>query len=139
MKIKVYDRLPDYARRIREKVFGEEQGFQNEFDEIDDKAAHVVAFCEDGLPMATCRVFWDEKKNTYIIGRLAVLKEYRGQSVGSELLKETEKYIVEQGGREAALHAQCRASKFYQKLGFCKYGNVEDDEGCTHIWMSKQL
>ena len=44
MKILVYHDFPACAKEIREKVFIEEQGFQSEFDEIDGRAAHLVAF-----------------------------------------------------------------------------------------------
>ena len=33
MEIKLYNELPKEAVEIRHKVFAEEQGFQNEFDE----------------------------------------------------------------------------------------------------------
>ena len=44
MDIKIYDTLPEEAVRIREVVFVEEQGFQDEFDEIDSYAKHLVLF-----------------------------------------------------------------------------------------------
>ena len=42
MTIKCYDKLPDEAVKIRTLVFVEEQGFKNEFDSIDEIAAHIV-------------------------------------------------------------------------------------------------
>ena len=42
MKIKVYDYLPQEAINIRTTVFSEEQGFKNEFDDIDKIATHIV-------------------------------------------------------------------------------------------------
>ncbi|MFR8530009.1 MAG: hypothetical protein ACLVDB_02110 [Anaeromassilibacillus sp.] len=38
------------ARRIRQAVFVDEQGFHNEFDEIDPEAWHVVLW-EDGAAL----------------------------------------------------------------------------------------
>ena len=34
--------LPAEARKLREDVFIHEQGFENEFDEIDQSAHHVI-------------------------------------------------------------------------------------------------
>ena len=41
--MKIFDKLPSDAIMIRELVFVEEQGFQNEFDEIDEdnKTMHI--------------------------------------------------------------------------------------------------
>lgn len=137
MKTVIYEGISDYAKEIRQKVFVNEQGFRNEFDDIDKTAAHIVMFVGDKIPVAACRVFWDTKMNMYIIGRLAVIKEYRSKNIGSVMLKEAEKYIQKNGGKCAALHAQCRITAFYQKSGYIEFGDIDDDEGCPHIWMKK--
>ena len=67
MKILRYDSFPSYAKEIRETVFIQEQGFQSEFDEIDNTAVHFVLFDEDEIPIATCRVFWNEKMDSYTL------------------------------------------------------------------------
>ena len=42
-------------------------------------------------------------------------------------------------GDSLILHSQCVAVGFYRKNGFQEYGDVEDDQGCPHIWMKKKL
>lgn len=137
MKAEIYNGIPACAKEIRQKVFMDEQGFQNEFDEIDATAAHIVLFDGSNMPIATCRVFWDAAMDSYILGRLAVVKEYRGQNIGSALIEEAEKYVYQKGGSSICLHAQCRAAAFYEKSGFIQFGDIEDDEGVPHIWMKK--
>lgn len=44
IEIRTYDRLPEEATRIRREVFMEEQGFEDEFHDVDGRALHVVAF-----------------------------------------------------------------------------------------------
>lgn len=159
MKVAIYETLADPAREIRKKVFIDEQGFQDEYDEIDDTAVHFVLFEDGCLPdkrsaiersaiersaikqsaIATCRVFWNEEMNAYALGRLAVIAESRGKNIGSILVNEVEKYVRLRGGTEIVLHAQCRAAEFYGKLGFVEFGEVQDEEGCPHIWMRKML
>ena len=139
MEVVVYKSIPDYARKIRKRVFEEEQGFQNEFAEKENISAHIVLFDKGKVPIATCRVFWDAEKDSYILGRLAVVKEYRGKNIGSVVVGEAEQYVSEKGGKCIALHAQCRASAFYAKLGYTEFGSIEDDEGCPHIWMRKYI
>ncbi|MDE6923961.1 MAG: GNAT family N-acetyltransferase [Acetatifactor sp.] len=139
MKTIVYEGIPDFAKEIRRKVFVEEQGFQDEFDEIDNAAAHIVMFDENDLPVATCRVFPDETTDSYILGRLAVIKEYRGKNTGSAVIKEAEQYVRKKNGKSISLHAQCRAADFYRKSGFTEFGDIEEEQGCPHIWMCKHL
>ncbi|MBE6787942.1 MAG: GNAT family N-acetyltransferase, partial [Ruminococcaceae bacterium] len=84
MVVKKYDYLPSEAIDIRTKVFVFEQGFTDEIDDIDATALHFLAFCE-GIAVGTCRAF--KTNEGYILGRLAVLKQYRKKGVGSTLLK----------------------------------------------------
>ena len=44
--VKIYNFLCTEAKTIREKVFMEEQGFKNEFDEYDEMVPHAVLFME---------------------------------------------------------------------------------------------
>lgn len=139
MKILRYDSFPSYAKEIRETVFIHEQGFQSEFDEIDNMAVHFALFDEDEIPIATCRVFWNEKMDAYTLGRLAVMKECRGRNFGSLIVKEVEKYVRETGEKDIVLHVQCQVTDFYNKLGFKEFGDIEDEQGCPYIWMKKSV
>lgn len=136
MTIKTYNELPAEAAKIREEVFVREQGFREEFDTVDNSAFHIVLFL-DGKAVATCRYFPDG--DSYKVGRIAVLKNYRGRNFGSSVLLEAEKQIAMLGGRSVILHSQLQACGFYEKLGYVPYGEIEPEEGCPHIWMKKEL
>lgn len=43
MNTKIFTTLPQDAKDIRIEVFMNEQGFENEFDEIDTISHHIVA------------------------------------------------------------------------------------------------
>lgn len=138
METKRYDTLPAEAMDIRKEVFMEEQGFQNEFDEIDRRAVHLVLF--DGeMPVGTCRVFRDEATGRDTVGRIAVRKPWRGKACGARLLGEAEGLVRQQGGRQLCLHAQVAAKGFYEKQGYQPWGEEDLDEGCPHVWMKKEL
>lgn len=138
MYINTYEHLPKDAQKIRETVFIKEQGFLNEFDEIDSYAKHLVLFDEKN-PIATCRFFRRESCEDYFIGRIAVIKEYRGKNIGASLLKAAEAQIRNNGGKRIFLHAQCRAKEFYEKQGYRSYGEIVLEESCPHIWMCKKI
>ena len=137
MEIRFFDYCTDGAKAIRVRVFMDEQGFCEEFDEIDNIATHLVAFDSD-TPIATCRVF----KNTdgkYQVGRLAVIPEYRGKGIGEKMLAASEDIVAAHGGDCVLLHSQCRAQGFYAKCGFVAYGEIDYDEDCPHVWMKKSV
>lgn len=138
MEIKIYYTLPAEARQIRETVFVEEQRFQEEFDETDRRALHLVLY-EEGEAAGTCRVFEGPDPGEYLAGRIAVLKPFRGRKFGSFLLEAAEDQVRKAGGTKIRLHAQQRAAAFYEKQGYTASGTVEYEEYCPHIWMWKNL
>lgn len=138
MAVKSFDYLPEEAKKIRTKVFVEEQGFKEEFDKTDQRAIHLVCF-ENEKPTATCRIFQGEADGEYILGRLAVMKEYRGKNIGAKMLESAEKAVREKNGKYIILHSQVQAKVFYAKQGYTEFGEVEEEEGCPHIWMKKIL
>lgn len=137
MTIKIYDYLHDDAKGIRKTVFMKEQGFVNEFDDADNIARHFVMYNDSEQPIATCRVFALPEKGAFVFGRLAVLPTYRGMDIGSKMISEAEKTVIKDGAVSMIIHAQCRVKGFYEKSGYSSFGDVDDDEGCAHIWMKK--
>ena len=138
MKIKKYTELPKEAIQIRNEVFVEEQGFIDEFDSIDNISTHLVLFRGD-LPLATCRYYWNKEKNAYYIGRIAVVKDYRGKGLGRQILREAETQITNLGGSIVYLSAQLEADRFYKNQGYVTTGDIYYDEDCPHICMYKKL
>lgn len=141
MKVEKLDYLSQDAINIRRDVFMVEQGYQenDEFDDIDDLSIHFVVY-KDNKAAATCRVFYDVDKKSYIIGRVAVLKEYRGLGLGAKLIIEVEKQIRDVDGGTIMLSGQVRVQKFYEKLGFTTASeSYLDEENVPHIWMKKNL
>ena len=138
MNFKVYSKLPAEAAKIRETVFVQEQGFREEFDTTDQFASHLVCYDRD-LPIGTCRYFKDGADGHFIIGRIAILKQYRKKNIGSFLLKAAEQEIKKNGGKRIHLHSQEQAKEFYKKQGYQEYGDTDSEQGCPHIWMYKNL
>ena len=137
MKIEKYNKLTDDAMKVRDTVFCKEQGLVDMPDETDDVAVHFLLYNDDMIPVGTCRIF--KEGNTYILGRLAVLKEYRGQGLGSQIVCAAEEYISSVGGEGLMLHSQYSASPFYKTLGYSEKGSPDVVQGCLHIWMKKNL
>lgn len=137
MEFKVYDKLPDEAVLIRTKVFVDEQGFNEEFDNTDQYSRHIIIF-DNEAPVAVGRFFTDDGK-TYHIGRVAVTKEFRSFGYGKKIMDIAEKEIKKNGGERIELSAQLQAKKFYEKCGYTATGDIYLDEHCEHILMYKNL
>ena len=138
MQVKMYEELTDAAKMIRTKVFMKEQGFQNEFDATDDSSLHFVVY-EESVPVATCRLYYSKTRNSYVIGRIAVLEEFRGRNYGSTLICNCEDVVKKLDAHRIELSAQVRVAAFYEKNGYTSTGDIHMDEGCSHVWMRKEI
>jgi len=121
-------------RAIRTAVFVEEQGVPQEleWDGLDDHAYHVMAVAADGAPIGTGRLLQDGH-----IGRVAVLKQWRGKGVGKALLDILMVVANKMGYEEVKLHAQTRVADFYLRRGFVAQGREFMEAGIPHISMTR--
>lgn len=126
------------AAFVRETVFVEEQKFsrEGEFDALDDSSLHIIGYLQEN-PVCTARVY--EEQEAHHIGRVAVVKQYRGKGYGAGLMQEVVRKIKELGGKRAVLNAQYDKADFYERAGFTKTGNTMDDEGYPHVEMEYEL
>jgi predicted GNAT family N-acyltransferase len=143
------------AFAIRMRVFVKEQGVPEEIelDRDDQRAIHFLAL--DGpKAVGTARVLLHRASAK--IGRMAVLKSYRGRGVGNKLLKRAiatarrreaqeqrskvrgqksdlkNKKILHCGARTIYLHAQVPVIGFYQRMGFRCAGPIFNEAGIAH-------
>jgi len=123
------------AAPIRFAVFVREQGVpaQIELDELDAGCLHALAFQGHGA-VATGRLLPDGH-----IGRMAVLKEWRGRGVGGAMLEKLVAAAAERGIRAVRLSAQVHALAFYRAHGFRPEGEVYQEAGIPHQGMLREL
>lgn len=128
------------AVSIRTQVFVEEQKIsqEEEWDEWDDGAVHVVACNGMGFPIATGRLLQPSPRVAQI-GRMAVIERMRGQQFGDIILQKIVSLARDRGDQEAVLHAQLSAENFYRRQGFQRRGDVFLEAGIEHIEMSLKL
>lgn len=126
----------DECFKVRYKVFIDEQGFDEsiEIDEYDDVAFHVL-LTSNGISIATARYFL--YNDSYKIGRVCVLKDYRNLKLGNKLLSSIEEHLHSLGVKEVVLHSQYQTKDFYARNGYKEIGDIFYEEGCKHIKMFK--
>lgn len=123
-------------RAIRTEVFVEEQRVapELEWDDEDERAWHVLAMTPDGAAIGTGRLLRDGH-----IGRMAVLRPWRGKGAGGALLAELVRLAQAAGFTELVLHAQTHAIGFYARFGFEPEGETFIEAGLPHCTMRKRL
>ena len=140
LKVEIVKWIDGHAqlKNIREKVFIQEQKVtpELEWDGMDEKAIHFLVFKDEkAIGCARAIVI----KSQMQLGRMAVLKEYRGQGAGSTLI---DKAIVTAKLKQLSgihISAQCNAINFYVKFGFEVMGDTYLDAEILHCDMTLEF
>ena len=131
-----WDTARAQARYIRELVFVREQSvpLELEMDEQDPRCDHALTYATDGAAVGTGRLLLDGH-----IGRMAVLKEWRGMGVGALLLQALVEQARSRGHAVVRLNAQIQATGFYRRFGFDVSGPEFMEAGIPHLPMQRDL
>ncbi len=134
--VRVADWQKDNAdlRRIRETVFIAEQSVapELEWDTEDADAVHFLAFERD-YAIGTARLLPDGH-----IGRVSVLKDWRGLKVGDRLLQAAIAEAERRGLKRQMLSAQVHATAFYERHGFKVVSSEFLEAGIPHVDMVRE-
>jgi predicted GNAT family N-acyltransferase len=125
---------------IRTTVFVQEQHVSaaDEWDGLDEQAIHFLALSAGGEAIGCARLLHETsgQHNLYHIGRVAILKSFRNQGIGHQLMQFVIAYCKKTAPANTIyLHAQTERRHFYETLGFIAEGNVFMDAGIPHISM----
>lgn len=117
---------------VRESVFIQEQRIpvELEWDEFDPVCIHVLASTSEGTPVGTARLLPDGH-----IGRMAVMKAWRGKGIGRAMLQCLLDTAKQNAIAEIRLNSQVSAKPFYQRLGFQVSGDEFMEAGIPHVKM----
>jgi predicted GNAT family N-acyltransferase len=124
------------CRMVREQVYIVEQKVreEDEWDEFDERSRHVLARDAQGNAIGTGRLTPD-----MMIGRMAVLREWRGREVGAMILHTLLEQARAMHYPAIELHAQTQVVPFYERAGFERYGDEFVECAIPHVHMRKEL
>ena len=124
-----------HLRAVRTPVFIQEQLVTPKFewDNIDATAVHLLATLNNEA-IACLRIIDYHK-----IGRMAVLKQYRGNGLGAALLLAAVAICKTHGAQQITLSAQTHAISFYEKCGFKVSSAVYQDLHIPHVDMRMEI
>ena len=130
-----YESYTDDICAIRYEVFVDEQKVPEklEIDGLDIEAKHVLAFVDE-VPIGTGRILSDGH-----IGRVAVLKNYRGLGIGKLIMRELIKWAQDMCLEKVWLSSQWHAHSFYLDLDFVCVAEIYQEAGIDHIKMYRTL
>ena len=122
-------------KAIRYEVFVEEQNVpaEEEIDAYDPLSIHAIAW-SNGQAAGCGRLLPDGH-----IGRMAVLKSFRGLGVGGLVLQHLMARALQRGDHEVVLSAQTHAIGFYEKFDFVAEGAEYLDCNIPHRDMRRIL
>ncbi|PUA27085.1 MAG: GNAT family N-acetyltransferase [Cellvibrio sp. 79] len=130
---------------IRTDVFVKEQQVptEDEWDGLDETAIHFLVQ-DEHQSIGCARLLIDELnyQKHFHIGRVAILKPFRGAGIGQLLMKFVLSYCAKRAPYPVYLHAQIERRAFYERLGFIAQGDEFMDAGIPHItmyWQSQPI
>lgn len=131
-----YEGARQALRSVRDVVFVQEQQVPPalEIDDLDPRCRHVLAHDRAGRAIGTARLSPEGR-----IGRMAVLRDWRGRGVGSAMLHALLRLAREDGLARVGLHAQAGAIRFYRGHGFAPVGERFMEAGIEHQAMELRL
>ena len=131
-----WEQAQPVAGPLRFAIFVGEQNVPSgiELDDQDASCVHAVAFDVDNKPIGTGRLLPDG-----VIGRMAVIKEWRRRGIGAEILKALIAEARKRGHPEVVISAQLQAAEFYREQGFVAEGKVYEEAGILHQKMRLKL
>ena len=120
-------------RAVREPVFVIEQLVTAafEWDDQDASATHILALNMQNEPIGCARIIGNK------IGRMAVLKVWRGLGVGRAILDEALAFCKQNGESVVKLSAQTHAIGFYANAGFIVTSAQYQDLHIPHVDMQR--
>jgi len=125
--------------KLRRTVFIEEQNVpeDEEVDGDDLNCEHILLTIDD-IPVGAARLKYYD--NFIKVQRVCVLKDYRGQGIGSNIINFIINYVKENDiCQSVRLGSQTHALEFYKGLGFIEFGDEYLDAGILHKDMAYQI
>jgi predicted GNAT family N-acyltransferase len=126
------------ALEIRRCVFNLEQGLPevSTMDEVDENCIIAIAYFEKKA-VATGRLLFDGQD--YLISKIAVLQEYRGNNYGDFIVRMLIDKAIKFGATKINVISQLPAKAFYEKIGFVEHGEIFVEDNIQRVPMILEI
>ncbi|MBP5841426.1 GNAT family N-acetyltransferase [Lactiplantibacillus plantarum] len=139
-KIGNFDYLRASSCYVRMKVFVFERNLniEDEFDSNDRESTIYSVIFKGNQPVSTARLLPIDKEMARIT-RVATLKEYRGEKLGSENIDSLEKIAKKRNFSKILIHSEVTAVKFYEKNGYVLNSSIYKEDGVDCVSLVKNI
>ena len=138
-QISVHDREYAQEKELRDRVLRSPLGLRLSEQDLrhEDEQIHLVAMDEQGQVIGCAVVaLYDDAAR---IRQMAVEEPYRGQGIGTELVRRAEQAARDRNVHTVNIHARVSARGFYEGLGYTTTSEVFTEVTIPHITMRKNL
>lgn len=130
----------DEALKLRFEVLRKPLNMEFNADDIaaEYDSFHIGCYTHPGVLMAVLTL---KPVNDKIVKmrQVAVDPQTQSKGLGTFLVKESEKFALDQGFETIELHARDTAVEFYKKSGYTSKGEIFKEVGIDHVFMFKNL
>ena len=125
---------------FRQSIFVVEQkSWYQDADGLDEYGEHLLVKDRNKLIGYLRLIPPGMKYDSPSIGRIAISKEYRRNSIGSKIVEEgLRKSAIIYSSNSSTISAQEYLISFYEDHGFKTQGEVYDEDGIPHVQMVKK-
>jgi GNAT superfamily N-acetyltransferase len=124
---------------LRDAILRTPLGLQITAEDLfhEEKSYHVACYIANKL--AGCLVLRPLEGGDIRMRQVAVLAQMQRQGIGTALVEYAEILAHKAGYRRMILHARDTAVPFYERLGYCRFGDSFDEVTIRHWQMEKYL
>ena len=125
---------------FRQSIFVvEQESWYQDADGLDECGEHLLVKDKNKLIGYLRLIPPGMKYDSPSIGRIAISKEYRRNSIGSKIVEEgLRKSATIYSSNSSTISAQEYLISFYEDHGFKTQGEVYDEDGIPHVKMVKK-
>ncbi|WP_034552476.1 GNAT family N-acetyltransferase [Carnobacterium funditum] len=113
----IWNKAGAFYVRMSVFVLERQMELSEEFDNLDDSNIDYAVMYDHEKPVSTGRYELPDSE-TIRIGRIATLKEYRGQKLSRSIIHALEEIGREKGCKKASIHSEQTATSFYEELDY---------------------
>ena len=104
--------------RTEAMVLGFGVSLQGEFGGDTPESEYILVTDDQGVPLSTCRLYFEPDKGYAKIERVATVSGARGMGAGRAGIEAAEEWILERGFKKIIITSRDEAVGFYEKLGY---------------------
>lgn len=115
-------------------LFFHEDDISQEYDQ-----EHFGCYHTDSHELVGCLLLRPLTEKAIKMRQVAIRPDLQGHGLGRFMVENSESWSRKHGFEVMELHARLTAVPFYERMGYTKKGNIFQEVGLDHYYMSKNM